>query len=364
MADFTFENLESKYQNFYAPAFEIKINGDNLVKDKGMGVTGFKIVTKVTDPDSLSFSVANGFNFITGEMNWIADCLYIGKTVEASVGYTSTLTKLFMGFIKSVNVDYPSGGAPSIKVECTGYSFFLTRASYFKMWHDKKYSEVISEIAGNYTTYIKSNDVDDTSTKLSSIVHNNTNDFVFIKWVAEQINFDFYIRDDKLYFKKALEDKSPVINLKWGKSLRSFSPVIDLGGQIPKVTVTYWDKESNESKTVSVTAVNKIDSAGKSGPEILQSLLSSTAEVQKNSTISVTEAEAKSEATALLNRTAMKLVTGSGDTIGIPEIRAGKYIQLEGLGLKLNGVYFVKTATHTIGDSGYITSFELERNTI
>ena len=364
MAEFTFENLESKYQNFYAPAFEIKINGQNLVKNLGMAVTGFKLVTKVIEPDTLSFSVVNAYDMQNGEMHWMEDFLYIGRSVEGSVGYVSTFTRLFKGFVKSVNVDYPSGGAPAVRVECISYSFLMTRATYFKIWHDKKYSDVVTEIAGKYSSYIKSSVVDATETQLVSIVHNNTNDFVFLRWVAEQINYDFYVREDTLYFKKALKDKSAVTALKWGKSLRSFSPVTDLGGQVPKDTVNAWDAKNDKAISVTVSTVEKIEGSGKSGTEILQSLLGSTAAIERNSTIAMTEAEAKSEAAAVLNRASMKLITGSGDTVGIPEIRAGKYLQLEGVGTGLNGLYFIKTATHTIGDSGYTTGFELERNAI
>lgn len=364
MAEFTFESLESKYQNFYAPIFEIKISGQNLVKSLGMAVTGFRLVTKVTEPDVLSFSVANAYDMAGSEVQWLTDYLYLGKTVEASTGYTSTLTKMFMGFIKSVNVDYPAGGMPVVKVECIGYSFLMTRGTYFKIWHQKKYSDVITEIAGQYTSYIKNTDIDDTSEQIASIVHNNTNDFSFIKWVAEQINYDFYVREDTLYFKKALKDKTAVTNLVWGKSLRSFSPMADVGGQLPKVTVNAWDEKNDKAISVTVSSVDKIEGSGKSGTEIIQSLLGSTAEVQKNSTTAMTEAEAKNEATAILNRASMKLITGTGDTIGIPEIRAGKYISLEGLGAMFNGLYFIRTATHTINDSGYITSFDLERNEI
>ena len=56
-----------------------------------------------------------------------------------------------------------------------------------------------------------------------------------------------------------------------------------------------------------------------------------------------------------------EMVTASGTTIGLPELRAGMQVIIKGLGTRLSGIYFVLESTHTINDSGYITRFKARR---
>lgn len=55
-------------------------------------------------------------------------------------------------------------------------------------------------------------------------------------------------------------------------------------------------------------------------------------------------------------------VTASGKAIGIPELRAGTLIEIRGEGKRFSGHYFVNATIHTIGDSGYTTSFECSKH--
>ena len=45
----------------------------------------------------------------------------------------------------------------------------------------------------------------------------------------------------------------------------------------------------------------------------------------------------------------------------LPDIRAGTVLEIDGLGERFSGRYFVVSTTHTIGDSGYTTQFECRR---
>jgi phage protein D len=72
--------------------------------------------------------------------------------------------------------------------------------------------------------------------------------------------------------------------------------------------------------------------------------------------------EADQRARAIYNERALQLVTGSGSTIGLPDLRAGHVIELDGLGPRFSGLYYVTQATHSIGNGGYLTTFSVKRN--
>ena len=57
-------------------------------------------------------------------------------------------------------------------------------------------------------------------------------------------------------------------------------------------------------------------------------------------------------------------LTGSGEAVGDPRIRAGAIIRLDGLGPSFSGDYRVTSATHTINSGGYRTSFRVRKEII
>ena len=47
--------------------------------------------------------------------------------------------------------------------------------------------------------------------------------------------------------------------------------------------------------------------------------------------------------------------------MGLPDLRAGRTVQIGGLGNRFNGIYFITDTTHTIGNDGYRTTFNARR---
>ena len=54
--------------------------------------------------------------------------------------------------------------------------------------------------------------------------------------------------------------------------------------------------------------------------------------------------------------------SGRNETIGLPDLRLGRKIQLNGIGATFNGIYFISEVKHTISSAGYHQSFKLSRN--
>ncbi len=55
-------------------------------------------------------------------------------------------------------------------------------------------------------------------------------------------------------------------------------------------------------------------------------------------------------------------VTATGLTIGLPDLRVGTVIEIEGLGKRFSGPYFVTATTHSISSDGYKTGFECRKD--
>ena len=73
-----------------------------------------------------------------------------------------------------------------------------------------------------------------------------------------------------------------------------------------------------------------------------------------------TQAEADQRAKAALNERAKQFLTGEGETIGLPEIRPDRNVELDNLGVPFSKTYYIQQATHKIDASGYRTRFKVK----
>jgi phage protein D len=74
--------------------------------------------------------------------------------------------------------------------------------------------------------------------------------------------------------------------------------------------------------------------------------------------------EARKLAIEVLQNNAKDMVKATGSVPGLPDIRTGTVLEIDGVGDRFNGRYFVVSTTHTIGDSGYTTQFECRREEV
>lgn len=356
---YTIEQLETKYRNFFAPAFEVLIDNTNIVRE-GVGITRISVDTSIEgESDSFSFQVSNGFDLVKREFLWLDKYFQLGKHIEVKMGYTDKLETIFYGLITSVKVNFPGEGTPTVNVTGMDLSFLMMKGKQSQIWNEKKHSEVAKEIGQKYVSEVV---VDDTPEKLNIIDKTDKTDFQFLCDLAEQNNYEFFVIGKKMYFRKPLTQTSPVLTLAWGKNLNSFSTDMNLGSQVGQVIVRGWDDETQKIVEGKSQDVKKLGGNSQTGKDIMKKVgKESTEYVYTNSK---SQKEAQERANAIMSKKSMDLIKGSGECIGIPEIRAGRYIKLEGLGKVLSQIFFITSATHTIDSSGYSTSFDVGGNAV
>ena len=130
-----------------------------------------------------------------------------------------------------------------------------------------------------------------------------------------------------------------------------------------EVTVRGWDAAKKE-KIEQTAKRSDIAIKGGVGPKGNQDAIEQSFNQRKE--IVATKpiesvAEAKTLAVRILEENAKDMVKGSGSAVGLPDLRAGSVVQVDGLGARFIGRHFVTSTTHTIGDGGYTTQFECRR---
>jgi phage protein D len=74
--------------------------------------------------------------------------------------------------------------------------------------------------------------------------------------------------------------------------------------------------------------------------------------------------EAEDRARRILRELHKGMVEASAETIGLPDLRAGRKVQIDGVGDRFSGQYYITESMHTINDGGYKTTFKARREEI
>jgi len=177
-------------------------------------------------------------------------------------------------------------------------------------------------------------------------------------------------QDPILYLASPSEgNDEPVADFVWGRTLISFAPALSAAGQVSAVTVRGGDaSQSGSDQNIEVTRtwsdIGLSPSAlGPAGAADLDTAVNGITEVIKPENVASVE-DATARADARLRELAATLITGSGSSIGLPELRAGATVTLADLGARFNGTYRMTLTTHTISGAGYLTNFTARKEVL
>lgn len=353
---FSFGDLEKKYGNFFAPAAEISVNG-NKVSDK-IAIASVRVNTTIdSTADSFTIRITNAFDWKSSKWLW-QDVFVIGSPIDIQLGYVDKFAPVFSGYITAITAEFQEGDGASLIVSGMDLSFFMMKGTRMQTWNEKKYSEVVQEIASRHKA---TPHIDATTDKLPTISQNMMNDFHFVQHLARLLNYDFFVVGKHLYFRKPLTQTTPVVTIAWGKEIRSLAIEHNLSEQLTGVKIRFWDDKEQKVVTNEAGAITKLGGNSKTGKDVLAKIGDYTEALYMNAS---SASEAKNYADAYLNHRSMKLVSGTGECNGIPEIRAGRYLKISGAGESYNQSYYVTAASHILDGDGYVTRFMLGGNAI
>jgi uncharacterized protein len=162
---------------------------------------------------------------------------------------------------------------------------------------------------------------------------------------------------------------SPAVKFEWGRNLISFTPALSAANQISAVVVRWGDPDARageQNREVRVTWKDVGLPATAMGPRGTRDLADAVGEMEDVLTPDDvhSEADAKRAGTTRLKQLAAGLITGTGSAIGLPALRSGATVQMTALGARFDGIYRLTQTTHTIGGSGYTTTFSARKEVL
>jgi uncharacterized protein len=359
----------------FAPDFRISIDGSALAPSVARYVTDLSVVTEPDTLNQFSLTVANPYP----EMPWThgedAALFGEGRGIKIELGYAGDLRPVFDGEITSISPSFPESGSPTVRLE--GYTRLhrlkgSPRTRTFRDVTDTEIAQRIAQDLGGLDV-----DADQSGETHPYVIQYNQTDLAFLMERARRIHFDVRVEGKTLVFKKAAEAETASHTLVWGHAQRTFAPgarIFPLKSFTPTMNTL---RPVNEVIVRGVHPQTREPIEGKAGTSALEAVMGSEAgsdvavrafgarreEVRVDQPVA-SRGEAEALARAIFNARALQFVSGSGSSIGIPDLQAGVVVELDGLGARFNGPYYVTQATHTVTGGGYSTSFAVRSNAV
>jgi phage protein D len=283
-----------------------------------------------------------------------------GVKLEVALGYDGRIVSLIKGEVTTLEPEFGQDEAPTLKVQGYDSLHRFRRGRKTKSYLQLKDSDIARQIASNLGL---SAQVEDTQVTHEYILQDNLTDIDFLLERARRIRYELVIENGTMHFRKAANDKSEVVSLQYGFTLRSFYPRLSTISQVSEVLVQGWDAKAKKAITGRARSGDEVSKMGgrQLGASITEAAFFATKNIIVDKPV-FSEGEANQIARGKFNDMAVEFITGEGTAIGNGDIRAGKVVELLKLGQRFSGLYYVTSATHTIDSSGYTTKFTVERN--
>jgi phage protein D len=374
-------NFAESYRDFHAPAYAVRVGGKDLMRNLLVAVNQVEVDMVLGATSRFTFTVSDAYShkqraFKTGHDADLLRLLTFGVEVEVCMGYGDgkSTPLVVSGSITEITTNFPDGGSPELTVSGIDHGFLLTMGKNSRTWSKACDSDAAHEIAS--FNNLKAT-IEPTREKHAQIEQNQESDWEFLKKLADRNHFEIYVDEHRtLHFAAPNDKDTAVVRLVYGEGLLSFKPEANLAGQISQVEVYGWDTKAKKPIVGRATAGEESGLAGKSAGQNLNGFVR---DPSKRPTLRLrqpvfTQAEADQRAKAALNERAKQFLTGEGETIGLPEIRPDRNIELDGLpdirshrnvefdkrGVSFSKTYYVQQATHKIDAGGYRTRFKVK----
>jgi phage protein D len=347
----------------YIPTFTIKIDG-KLQSELQRATTSVEVDENLESAAMFSFDVFMAADLKNQTFQWIDHELLdpeSNKDVEISLGYVGETNLMkgpaISGRITAITPNLSSSGAPHMRVSGYDHSFLLMKSKEKKkrsFENRMDYSEIVEEIAKDNSLML--GDIDSAVKPPEKVIQSTEqNDYNFIKLLAKNFGYEFFIRDKKLYFRKPKDGAGEIITLQWGRDILSFNPRKSIAQMVSKVTVKGHNPNNPREPYMGTAGLKDL---GLKGAKI--KLKSSETLLKQGLPVSSNE-EAKAMAKGMLFEANSKFIEGTCECNGMPEIRPGTNVIIEGVGNRFSGKYYVTAARHSINEMGYKTSFSVRR---
>lgn len=370
MANFSFDDLVTKYKRFEDPILKIEVDGNDIASDnKEYLITDLEVSNTCEFEASMaSFVIYNTYshNLMRFLYKKVSKYCTIGSAVVISMGYSMSVREVFRGFISNISFNIGVDEDPGIRVTCMDVKGIMMSGNYSKQLVATAYSDAVKEIL-QCTVYEKlrsaevitsMDGIEDTPDKTANTGGDKKasdlyiemvaeSDYEFVVKAAKKFNYEFFMIGGNVYFRPAKNSKDILIELSPNTGMKSIELEYDITGLVGSVEVRNMDVGTNDmfkEKQILSTIEGKA-----------KSLVSSIQKVYIDPTVRSKE-DAKYRADYLNNEISYRFGTLHATFNGLPELTPGFFVRMKLIDREIPVDFYLTEVTHVMNDVGYYTT--------
>ncbi len=282
--------------------------------------------------------------------------LDFGKNLTIKLGADT----VFEGLVSAIEGRFPPLAPPTVVLRAEDKLQALRMTRRTRCFDSVSDADLVRQIANDHGLQA---DVNLNGPTWKLVVQANQSDLAFLRQRMRVADADLMIEGDKLVAQPRASRRTPSLRLTQGGALRRFNVCADLAQQRTALGVAGWDVAGKQalSEVATSSAVASEASGGDSGPQLLQSAFGERKD-QVSHRLPFDQAGARAEAEAQLRLLARRFVRGRGEAEANSALRAGRTVDIDGLGPLFDGAYGITdTLLRFDADRGLRTEFGVER---
>ncbi len=342
------------------PDWSIELDGRALEPEVLPDVLSVEVEQHVNGPDTFEVAV-NIWDTDVQDYKWIDDGTFAeGREIRITMGYGEDHTDLIVGEIVAAQADFGDTDSPVLRVQGYDKLHRLRRGRKTRTFADVKDSEAAELIAQDLQL---SAQIEESEVVHAYLVQHNQSDIDFLAERARRIHFELDVVDGVLIFRPSAHADGKTVTLTYRRDLRKFEARLSTLAQVDKVSVRGWNPQAKEAIVGLATESDVTTDMGGNtlGAAITKEAFGESEMIVVDQVV-FSQTEADQMARALLNEICMRFIEAEGETLGNPAIRAGEVVELDKLGTRFSGLYYVTRAQHIVDEEGYVTRFSCQRN--
>ncbi len=275
-----------------------------------------------------------------------------GKDIHIKLGRDGENGTVFKGIITKHSIRFRENGTSSLMVECKDLAVKMTIGRHSQYFENKKDSEVIEDIVGNYSGL--NTDVEATSLVHKELVQHHSSDWDFILTRAELNGKLVTVNDGTITVKKPDTSQEPTLALQYGATMLEFHAEMDAKNQYKKVKARAWDYANQQLFEAETENADFTEHGNISGATLAETINLDELELQHSG--QVIEEELNDWANACMLKSRLSKIRGHVKTIeGFSDIKPGQLVDLHGVGNRFNGKAYVSAVRHEIAVGAWYT---------
>jgi phage protein D len=343
------------------PEIRLTVEGTELSEDAKNDVLSLTVQDDLGYPSAFSLRLSN-WDDAKVDMKWSdRDLFQTGKPAAIEMGYRDHLVPIISGEITGAELSVDVEEMPIFTVR--GYDRWhrLMRGKKTNSYTKMKDSDIASQIASDLGLAA---DTEDSGQTLDYVLQRNQTDADFLRGRAQRIGYEVFVQDTKLVYRKRKYQEPQALQLSREDDGLELHVRLSTMQQVSDIAVRGWDISGK--KAIIGTARSSDETAkmgGKEGGLQTASDAFGSATVAGVMDIPSSQAEADQLAKAMLQQKALSYITAEGRCIGRADLRAGAVAQIDGLGLRFSGLYYIDSTRHIYTrTTGYRTEFVARRS--